>query len=113
MCFEPCFMTDMEKHWERSDSNSLVNCSVKECKWILKLWHQKGQSCILHQRSSSYMNWRDFLRFLSLRISNMVMYDLGEGYNCEIRRASTTRKTFFKQDCVIADQYRVVLWEEA
>ena len=30
--FEPCLMTDMEKHREKSDSVSLVNCSVKECK---------------------------------------------------------------------------------
>ena len=26
---------------------------------------------------------------------------------------NSTGKTFFKQDCVIADYYKVVLWEEA
>ena len=74
VCFEPCLMTDMEKHRETSDSVSLANC---ECKSGNGFWHQRGQSCILHQRSSSYKNWRDFLRclrFLSLRISMMLMY---------------------------------------
>ena len=127
--FEPCLRTDMEKHREKGDSVSLVNCSVKEYK------SGDGFEVMASKRSKVYSSPKKFKldeleRFCGLTklskledVNDVAVHQkvIIQGKVTIVKSAEQvesnfTGKKFVKQDCVIADQsgaYRVVLWEEA